>query len=366
MYCEPAPCHRPLPSHTHKKSCRRGEQRPVAVAEAFARLARQLLHRFGKRDGVVNVVTQPGAQGDVPALPEPRGGAREERLAEILGQTYVEDAAHAEGYVHGAGEVAVQLQGIEHRRHGNHRTVVGGVVGEHRLHEGIQAVGDDHLLRQAPQHPQAARVQVRPRHRLAGHKGVSRLAVTANGPLHNLREVAEEQRHTAQIAIGGHRAAEHIDQVGAGHQGVERDADRGGPDGQLQIQRDAHRRASAVDDGAEEGQVFESGQKPEVHNEARRQHELHLPGVAGADLALAGLDGFHSSIALADERAQPQAGEVDGQRGHPQRQDKRARQPEEERVAGNKQHHPAGTARGNSVQHYDGGKKRRQKYEGEI
>ena len=31
-----------------------------------------------------------------------------------------------------------------------------------------------------------------------------------------------------------------------------------------------------------------------------------------------------------------------------------------------KQHHPWSTARGNSVQHYDDGKKRRQKYEGEI
>ncbi len=302
----------------------------------------------------------------MPALPEPSGCAGEEGLAEILGQRDAENAAHAEGDVHGAGEIAVQLYRVEHRAQGDDAAVVGGVVGEDRLDEGVQPIGDDHLLPQTPQHAQGTSIEVRSRDGVPRHELIGCLAIAADGTLHDLGKEPEEECHTTEVAVGRHGAAVHVDEVGAGHEGVERDADGGGPHRQLRVQGDAHQAEGPVDDRREEVQVLEGRQKAEVHQQSRSHDDLHLPSEAGAYLALARFRRLHGAIALADEGAETEARAVDGQSGHPQRQDELAGEPEEEQVAGHKQNGPACAAGRNGVHSHGGREERCQEYEGEI
>lgn len=59
----------------------------------------------------VEVITEPGGQGDVPASPELGDVAGEIGLVEILGQLNAQQAADPPGDIGVAGEVAIDLQG---------------------------------------------------------------------------------------------------------------------------------------------------------------------------------------------------------------------------------------------------------------
>ena len=146
-------------------------------------------------------------------------------MAEVLGQGDAEDAGGAQGDVHAAGEVAVQLQGIEHGRRRDHAAVIGCVVGEDGLDHQVEAVGDDHLLGKAPKDAHAAPVEVVLVDGSAGPELLGRLTVTADGAFHDLGEEAQEKRDPAQVGVGRDGAAIDVEEVRRRHERVERDAD---------------------------------------------------------------------------------------------------------------------------------------------
>ena len=90
-----------------------------------------------------------------------------------------------------------------------------------------RTVADDRrvLLGETHEYAEHSRIQVIPCDGVPGAERRASLAVPANRSLHDLREEAQEERHPAQVPIGHHRFSIHVDEVGYGHQRVERYSD---------------------------------------------------------------------------------------------------------------------------------------------
>ena len=116
------------------------------AAQALAGLGGQLFQRLGHGQGVEDIVLEPGAQRDVPALPKLRDGAGEEGTLEILRNLKAEDPARTHRQVHGAGEVHVELDGVAHGGHGDDQPVVVLIVIKNRLDQQIEPVGHQNFF----------------------------------------------------------------------------------------------------------------------------------------------------------------------------------------------------------------------------
>ena len=71
--------------------------------------------------GDVDIVPEPGGQGDVPPPPEVGDGHRQVGMVKVFQEMETKHAAHADGHVTVAGEVEVDLQSVGHGpqpRHG--------------------------------------------------------------------------------------------------------------------------------------------------------------------------------------------------------------------------------------------------------
>lgn len=102
-------------------------------------------------EGDVDVVAEPGGEGDVPSAPELGDVAAEVRAGEVLPEADAEELRRADGHVGVAGEVGVDLEGVED---GSKQERAAGLrlnIGPDLVNVLGAAVGDDDFLEEAPE-----------------------------------------------------------------------------------------------------------------------------------------------------------------------------------------------------------------------
>ena len=232
--------------------------------------------------GDVDVVPEPGGQGDMPAPPEVRDGNRQIGAVEVLQKVEAEHTTHADGHVAVPGEVEVNLQGVGQGPQPGHggggRVGVEGAVG----HQG-HGVGQDALLPKAHDQAGHAVAEVRP-----GGDAVVNLQghglIADDRPGDELGEEGHVQPHIQHAALGGGFAPVDVDDVAHGLEGVEGDAD-----GQGQLYR-RHRQAHEPQILAHKAQIFKDEQtgqverhRPDERRPAAGLVRAHLPAQQPVD-----------------------------------------------------------------------------------
>ena len=146
---------RPVPDADDKKRDQRGHGRRQdladVVAEVLLGVAAPVEKRLRDRQRVEQVVAQPVAERDVPAVPVLGECAREVRPAEVFAHGDAEHLRHAARDVDAAGEVGIELQRVHERGQQHVRAGVVGVRPGDGVDHAHGAVGDDELLEKAPQ-----------------------------------------------------------------------------------------------------------------------------------------------------------------------------------------------------------------------
>ena len=96
--------------------------------------------------GNIEVIPEPGGQTNMPSSPEfsDVGGEIGER--EIAGQVVAQESGGGDGHVGVAGEVAVDLHGVEDHGNPDAQRVVEVGIGEYRVDDGGKIIGDTGLL----------------------------------------------------------------------------------------------------------------------------------------------------------------------------------------------------------------------------
>ena len=105
----------------------------------------------GSAEGDVEVVAEPGGEGDVPPPPELGDVAGEVGELEVGHQLEAEELGGADGDVGVPGEVAVDLEGEEDGAEDEGGAGEGLGVVEAHVDVGRAGVGDDDLLEHAPE-----------------------------------------------------------------------------------------------------------------------------------------------------------------------------------------------------------------------
>ena len=95
-------------------------------------------------------------------------------------------------------------------------------------------------------------------------------------PRHQLREIGHKQRKIKKVMLRLHFPPVHIDGVAEGLERVERDAHRQNDIQHRRGKRDRHRSAERRERRAEEIEILEEKQQPQIHRQTDRQKELLL------------------------------------------------------------------------------------------
>ena len=83
------------------------------IAQLCSAPLAQVTHGAGHGDGVEDVILHPHTQGDVPAPPVLRDVLGEVGADEVLGQFDAHGLSQTDGHIDAAGEVTVDLHGVE-------------------------------------------------------------------------------------------------------------------------------------------------------------------------------------------------------------------------------------------------------------
>ena len=133
---------------------------PDTGAEPYQEQA-EILAVFAENGHVEQIVPEEGAKADVPALPELGDGFAGEGVGEVLVKVEAEYAAKADGDVGIAGEVEVDIEGVDyHRVPGAEEREGGDILAEEGVHYHPEVVGQYHLFRQANYHPEGSLAKV--------------------------------------------------------------------------------------------------------------------------------------------------------------------------------------------------------------
>lgn len=180
--------------------------------------------------GKVEVVPEPGSQGDVPAAPELPDGAGQIGIVKVFGQGQAEHLPQADGHIAVTGEIVVQL----HRKGGipqqQHRTGQPGGVGaaDRRVHQG-QLVGNQGLFAQAQHKPADALVHPVQAHPTFGRfrvQGGGLESVPHDGPGTDMGEAGKIQVEAQRVAFRPDGAPVYIHAVADALEGIKADAQR--------------------------------------------------------------------------------------------------------------------------------------------
>ena len=229
---------------------------------------RALLALPAAAEGDVQVVPQPGAEGQVPAAPELGDRRADVRVVEVLGEPEPDHQGQADRHVGVAGEVEEQLErvgdraqpGVPHRRVRQR---------ERRVDERRDRVGDQHLLAEARHEPADSAAEL-----LLGVGAVPELlgdhVVADDRAGDELGEQRDERREVDEVPGRAAGPPVDVDQVRHRLEDEERQADRQDdprPGERLQPHR-AEQRVEAVDP---EVGVLEVAQRAEVADHPRPQ-----------------------------------------------------------------------------------------------
>ena len=240
----------------------------------------------GSAKGDVEVVSEPGGEGDVPTPPELGDVAGEVGELEVGHQLEAEELGGADGDVGVPGEVPVDLEGEEDGAEDEGGAGEGLGVVETHVDVGRTGVGDDDLLEHAPE-DEAHAVAPLLVGEFAGRGDLwQEVGGALDGSSDELREEGDEGGEGDGVSGGLEVAPVDVDGVGEGLEGVEGDAD-----GQDDLQGGGvHGDAKAVPGGDpvldEEVGVLEVAEDAEVDGEGDPQPPfLPLPviGLFDAD-----------------------------------------------------------------------------------
>ena len=250
----------------------------------------------------------------MPPGPELRNGPGEERPLEIFRHGDSEDLGRAGDGIHGTGKVHIQLDGVAHRRNGDHAPLEFPVLVKHAFHKGVQPVRHHQLFHQAKADALKSQGQVI----IANLSGVPQLVrcliVAADGALHDLGKEAKKQRHPQQVSVRLHRPLVHIKHIGNGLQSVKGDADGHHIGRHGEFQAEHH-----IDIPDEKPGIFEHQQDSQIPQGCQGQHQ---PGISQVFL----LDGLtlrlfrrlYRRVPPLQKPAQPETAAPDGHNGHQQ------------------------------------------------
>ncbi len=261
----------------------------------------------------------------MPASPEFRDAAGLIGVAEVLQERKAEQVAQTDGHIGVAGKVEVDLEGEGDGAQPG-RESRGLFHGGDGLPDGAGLVGDEHLLAQADDEPLHAAADLQPvlptLVELVGHR-----LILDDGAGDQLGEQRHVGGKVQDVPLGRHLAPVHVDGVGHGLEGVERDAD-----GQGKAQGGNALIEQAVDVCNGEVGVLEEEQNSQVAHHRQNQHSF---------CALL--------LSAAAEKADAQAVAVVEHRGEEHDEDVFRLAPAVEQQAGQQQHDVAAFARAEIV-----------------
>ncbi len=223
----------------------------------------------------VEVVTQPGRERDVPAMPEIGDARREVRHREVFRKDEAEEARAADGDVAVPREIEIDLHaerenGAPRREHPRMRRG----RAEIRVCRRRELIGDRHLLYQTEPRTREPvghvfRTRRTPREQLAEEETRAH-----DRPRKQLREERQVERVVERPANRGHASAIDVDEIRDALKGVEADADRHEEIDQPWILVHAQQRRHR---SAREVRILERSEKREVCGNPQRQHHAASP-----------------------------------------------------------------------------------------
>ena len=175
--------------------------------------------------GNVNVISEPGGEGDVPASPELGDVPAEIRNVEVSHQLDSEEFGRTDGDIRVSGEIPVNLEGEQHGRQQKSAPALVLPGGEHLVDNDGAVVGDDHFLEKTPKnlsqsvHP--VPVIERP--------GLSELRQKVSCPFDRTRDKLRKETHKSEelddIPRRRHLSTIDVNAVREGLEGIKTDAD---------------------------------------------------------------------------------------------------------------------------------------------
>ena len=120
-------------------------------------------HSFhGLRHGyrIENVIFEPCAQGDMPAFPEFRNRSGKEGLSEVFRKLHPKYFRCTNYGIHGAGEIHIELDGVENGGYCQNSALIFGIIGEDLLNKWVQPVGYNDFFHEAVKDPLKPQFQI--------------------------------------------------------------------------------------------------------------------------------------------------------------------------------------------------------------
>ena len=177
----------------------------------------------------VQIVAQPGRQGDVPASPEIGRRRREIGRQEISREFDIEELGHPAGDVGIAGKIAVDLsgEGIGKQQARSGRYVCGLDARLDQFDEMGEIVGQHYLLEQSPADQPGPRLCLCPGNaRPLGRNLGQQVGCACDRPGDQLRKEGNKSDVVDQLVVRGEFAPIDVRRVADGVKGVERNARR--------------------------------------------------------------------------------------------------------------------------------------------
>lgn len=196
------------------------EKDDEGVAEDFA------LRDTATAEGDIDIVAEPGGEGDVPTAPEFGDVATEIGYVEIATQLKTKEFGTAYGTIAIAREIAVDLDSKEEGSQPKRGGAGLSEIVPNRVDIPTTTVGDDHFLEESPEDLPD------PVEGLRRTKTASRLELrqeigsTLDRPRDELGEKAYKSQKFDEVACGGNLMPVDIDGIAQRLEGIETDADR--------------------------------------------------------------------------------------------------------------------------------------------
>ena len=247
--------------------------------------------------GNVDIVPEPGAQGDVPPAPEFRNAAGNIGILKVLRKPEAKEPPQADGHITVAGEIKIDVQGeADGIEPGEEHAGVG------RLPPGgadfPQKVGKQHFFAQSDEKPPGALPDackvVGAAAELPGNVGIP-----DNGPRDELGEKGDVAGKVDEVLLGGCLPPVYVNGVAENLKGVEADAHRqrqlqksNGPAGEgAQVFQEkirvlkAEEKTQAGKDGGRQKPLFGlweplHGKAEAIAEDRGGQHDHKIPGLA--------------------------------------------------------------------------------------
>ena len=213
----------------------------------------------------------------MPAAPELDGIAGKVREVEVLHQLEAERLRGAARRVRITREIAIDLEGEEHRRREQGRARIGRRIRVDGVHVRSEVVGDHDLLEQAPDDQLQAAFELAARKRSFALELRQQMRRALDRTRHELREKCHVERVVERIALGRDLAAIDIDDIAQALERVEGNAHRQHDLQRAHVRLEADRVEQVDGFGDEEPVVLEEAEESQVHRHTCNQQ--HAPAL---------------------------------------------------------------------------------------